>query len=115
MSQNRNKLIDILIGNLSNAIVHSILERSIIQKIELSNKYRKELINSLDIAKRYREKINPKTPPFQNSDINYIRNKIIRNVKAELVLRISKGYQNINLNDIEPEVEKALKGLKIIE
>ena len=53
MPQNRNQFIDILIGNLANAIVHTILEQSI-DKQELISKYRNETINSYDIAKRYR-------------------------------------------------------------
>ena len=58
MTQNRKKLISLLIGNLTNAIVHEILELSI-NKEELISKYRKELVTSFQIAKKYREKINP--------------------------------------------------------
>ena len=41
MTQNRNKFIEIFIGNISNAIVHEILEKSIKQDF-LVDKYRKE-------------------------------------------------------------------------
>ncbi|MEK6830761.1 MAG: hypothetical protein AABX77_01930 [Nanoarchaeota archaeon] len=58
MPQNRNKLIDLFIGNISNAIIHEILERAIDQE-EIADRYRKELNNSLNKAKEYREKINP--------------------------------------------------------
>lgn len=113
MSQNKWKIIDILIGNLATAIVHSILEKSIIQKPELSIKYRNELLTSFDIAKRYREKINPKDSSLPISDLNYIKDKLIKRIRNELQTRISRGYQNINLEIIETEVDNALKELKI--
>ncbi len=112
MPQNRNQFIDILIGNLANAIVHTILEKSI-DKQELISKYRNETINSYDIAKRYREKINPIAEPFPIKDISYIKEKLSNKVRAELNLRISKGYQNINLDLINIEINKALKELSI--
>ena len=91
MTQNRNKLIELFIGNVSNFIVHKILE-SAINKLELITKYQKESVNSLEIAKKYREKINPVDNPLQERDINYIREKIIKRTKAELEKRISLGY-----------------------
>ncbi len=110
MAQNRNKLIELLISNLSNSIVHSILEKSI-DKEELSEKYRKELVNSFEIAKRYREKINPKEQPLLK-DSSYIKDKLKQRVKSELLLRISKGYQ-IDLSLIDLEIENALKRLNV--
>jgi len=112
MSQNRNKLIELFIGNMSNAIVHDILEKAI-DKQEIAGKYRKELITSFEIAKRYREKINPVNMPLPYKDVFYIRNKIINKVKVELKLRISKGYENINLELIEEKVNKKLKEMVI--
>jgi hypothetical protein len=50
MPQNRNKLIDLLIGDISNSIAHKILEKAV-ESDEISNRYRKELINSFKIAK----------------------------------------------------------------
>ncbi len=38
MVQNRNKLIDLFIGNISNSIVHKILEKAIDNK-EIASKY----------------------------------------------------------------------------
>ena len=113
MPQNRNKLIELFIGNIYNAIVHEIL-RKVINQEELSNKYNKELLSSLEIAKRYREKINPINTVLPYKDMIYIKNKITNKVKAELLLRISKGYENINLNLIEELVDKYLKKTKII-
>ena len=43
MVQNRNKLIGLLIGNISNAIVHEILEKAVSSKPEISIKYKKEI------------------------------------------------------------------------
>lgn len=110
---NRNKLIELLIGNISNVIVHNILEKAI-DKEEIADKYRKELIASFEMAKKYREKINPVNSILPDRDINYIRNKIINKVKTELNIRIKKGYENINLNLIEKEVDKVLEELKVV-
>ena len=113
MTQNRKKLIDLFIGNISNSIVHKILEKAI-DNNEITNKYIKEQNISLEIAKKYREKINPAQSILPDKDIDYIKVKVINNVKAELMLRISKGYKNINLDLIEDIVDNVLKKLKII-
>ncbi len=117
MPQNRNQFIDIFIGNLANAIVHDILEKSIINKAELenkySNKYRNEVINSYNLAKKYRDKINPLDKTLPLKDIVYIKDKLKNKVQAELLTRISKGYQNINLKSIDKEIDDKLKELKV--
>jgi len=113
MNQNRNKLIDLFIGNISNTIVHKILEKAIDDK-DIRKHYLDELEISFNIAKRYREKINPVNKELPEKDMNYIKDKIIRNVKTELELRISKGYENINLKLIEPIVDEILKEIKVI-
>lgn len=110
--QNRNKLIDLFIGNLSNSIVHQILERAVSKEI-VADKYRKELITSFEVAKRYREKINPPNRALPDRDISYIREKIVSKVKAELMLRISKGYKNIDLGLVEALTDKVLEDLGI--
>jgi len=115
MSQNRNKLIDLLIGNLSNAVLHKILERAASNIPEFSQKYNKELRNSWDIAKHYREKINPKDATLPTKDIEEIKRKLIIRVSSEMSIRISKGYKNLNLTDVEPEVVRAIKELKIAD
>jgi|SRR3989344_1610333 len=114
MVQNRNKLIDIFIGNLANSIVHTILEKAVKKdKDYLADKYRKELITSFEIAKTYRDKINPVNIPLPEKDISFIKEKIIKKVKAELRIRISKGYQGININEIDKEVNEALKKINV--
>jgi len=112
MIQNRNKLIELLIGNLSNFAVHKILEKSI-NKPELTSKYQKESINSFNISLAYRNKVNPIDKPLSNTDISYIKIKISNRVNSELSFRISKGYENIDLTLINHEIEKVLKELKI--
>ncbi|MBS3099702.1 hypothetical protein J4463_00605 [Candidatus Pacearchaeota archaeon] len=112
MAQNRNKLIELFISNISNSIVHEILEKSMIGEI-ISDKYRRELTASFEIAKRYREKINPSATPFPETDIVYIKSKIINRVMAELNTRISKGYKNIDLDLVEVLTENALINTKI--
>lgn len=114
MVQNRNKLIELFIGNLSNSIVHKILEIAI-DNIELSNKYEKELTTSFEIAKRYREKINPINLPFPDKDINYIKTKIKNKIRVELSIRISKGYKNINLELIDEIIDKYLNDMNVIQ
>ena len=113
MTQNRNKLIELFIANISNAIVHEILEKAIDVE-EIVEKYGKEIKTSFDIARTYREKINPTERALPLKDIKKIRKKVINTVRAELQSRISKGYQNINLNLIEPTINKILKETKVI-
>ena len=115
MPQNRNKLIDLFIGNISTAIAHEILIESIKDKSkEIASHYQKEIENAINISKKYREKINPVNVPFPNKDISYIRTKIIHKIKTELIKRISKGYKNINLTLVDKLVDKALKDTEII-
>ena len=113
MSQNRNKLVILFIGNISNAIVHEILEKAINNK-EITDKYRKEIMNSFDKAREYRKNINPKNTSLPDRDAESVKNKIVNKVKAELKLRISKGYKGIDLNLVEEVVDKYLKETSII-
>ena len=113
MSQNRNKLIDLFIGNISNSVVHRILEKAIDEE-DIRKHYDKEFLTSLNIAKRYREKINPINTPLPDKDIEEIKEGVIKKVRAELELRISKGYKNINIELVEPTVNEILKETKVI-
>jgi len=108
---NRNKLIEIFISNLTNSIVHQILEKAIDQQ-EIAERYYKEVKNSWEIAKNYREKINPENRSLSIHDTKEIKDKITRKVNSELNLRISKGYQNINLSLVEELTNDALKNSK---
>lgn len=112
MSQNKNQLIQLFISNISNAIVHEILENAIGIE-DIKRKYNKEIKTSLDIAKHYRIKLNPIDKPLF-ADSAEIKNKITQNVRKELLSRISKGYQNINLDLIDITINKFLKETKII-
>jgi len=109
---NRNKLIEAFISNPANAVVHKILEKAI-DKEEISQSYNKEIRNSREIARKYREKINPANRSLPENDINEIKRKIINKVNSELKLRISRGYENINLLLVEELVDKSLKEMKI--
>ena len=112
MVQNRNKLIELCVGNLANAVVHKLLEEAT-KKDELVRKYGKESVTSLEIAKKYREKINPKTIPLSEKDSVYIKKKVEKRTRAELVLRIRKGYENVPIELVEEYVNKLLKELSI--
>ena len=114
MVQNRNKLIELFIGNISNAIVHEILEKAI-DDDNIRNHYNIELKVSVDKARSYREKINPANMVLPDKDIGYIKDKIIRKVKLELQLRASKGYENINFDLVEITVENILRDMGITE
>lgn len=114
MSQNRNKLTRLLIGNLVNVIIHKVLEESAEEDI-LRTHYDKESLTSLQIAKKYREKINPPKGELPDKDISKIREEVLKRANKELELRISKGYQRINLNQTKTILEKTLKKLKIIK
>jgi len=81
MVQNRNKLIELIIGNLSNVVVYELLGISIDDEI-IRGYYSKELKVSLDKAKSYRGQINPLYSPLPDKDIVYIKDKIIKNVKG---------------------------------
>ncbi len=110
---NRNKLLDLFVSNLTNVIVHRVLEKAI-DKPEVSKVYTKEGKNSFEIAKSYRGKINPKDKILPSHDIEDLRRRIISKAKAELNLRIGKGYTNINLSLVEEFVDDYLKELKVI-
>src|SRR3989338_4285012 len=112
MVQIRSKLIELFIGNLSNAVVHKLLERAVSKEF-IADKYRKELLTSFNIAKRYREKINPVDRVLSVDDANGIRNKIIARVRTELMIRISKGYSGIELSLVEEYPDNMLKELVI--
>ncbi len=110
---NRNKLLNLFISNLSNVIVHKILEK-VIDKPEIAGVYTKEVKNSLEIARRYREKINPINKSLPAHDTKDVREKIIRKVRAELNLRIERGYTNINLSLVEEFVDNLLRELGVL-
>ena len=112
MTQNRNKLIDLFIGNIANAVIHKILEQAIDDEL-LRKYYGKELLNSIEIAKKYREKINPINKPLPEKDIGNIRIKIINKANSELKLRIEKGYKNIHLELVESIADKMLTEIKV--
>ncbi|MCH8003730.1 MAG: hypothetical protein IH934_03780 [Nanoarchaeota archaeon] len=113
MVQNRNKLIDLFIGNTSNAVVHKILEEAIDDEV-IRKYYDKEFLNSIEIAKTYREKINPVNGPLPEKGIDNIKNKIISNVTNDLNIRVSKSYENIKFDLIESTVNKMLIEMKVI-
>jgi len=114
MSQNRNKLIDLFIGNISNSVVHRILEKAI-EEENIRKHYDKEFITSLEIAKKYRNKINPMNKPLPKKDIAKIKEKIKKKAEAELKLRVSKGYTNINLESVEPIINELLSETNVSE
>ncbi len=101
-------------GNLANAVLHKILEEAI-DNADIASKYLKEIDNSWEVAKRYREKINPLDRPLPEKEREEIKEKIIRKVKAELQIRMAHGYGNLDLESVEKTVKEILKRIKIGE
>lgn len=114
MPQNRNKLIDLLIGNLSNAVTHAILEKSIKDQ-KFIDGYRKEMEVSMNIAMKYRSEITPFKTYLKIEEADSIKIKITNKVNNELNKRIAKGYTGIDLNLVSEIVNKFLKKIKIKE
>lgn len=112
MSQNRNKLISLFIGNLANAVTHRILGKAIDDK-NISLSYESEIKNSFDLALKYREKINPVNVPLPLKDIIAIKNKVNQKVTAELRKRDRIGYKNIDFLIIDKTIEEILDKSKI--
>lgn len=102
-SRNKKKLIKIILGNLSNAILHEILANSAIE--ELRGHYEKEVKNSITIAIKYRNKLSSKWIINDN-----IKVKLIRIVKIKLNGRIRRGY-NLDLDCIEDVAEYFIRKL----
>jgi len=111
--KNRGQLIEIFVSNLANSIVHQILEKATDEQIYIDG-YGKEMRNSRQIAENYRGKINPIDMPLPVKDAEEVRQKLKSKVNAELRLRISGGYKNINLELVEELVSLALKELKVV-
>lgn len=112
MAQNRNRMIKRFIGNLSNSVIHEILERAIDDE-DIRKKYDKESAVSLKIATKYREKINPVGASLPEKDVKHIKEEIVKKVISELRSRIAKGYSNIDISLVEEIVDKFLKNLKV--
>ena len=110
MALNRKKLIDLFVGNIANAILHKILEKAIEDDV-IRRYYNKEFLNSFEIAKKYREKINPIDNKLQES--SEIKERITKRVNNELKIRISKGYKNINLDLVDSATYELLSELKV--
>ena len=110
---NKNRVVNLFVSNLANVIVHKVLEIAI-DRPEIASVYTKEVKNSLQIAKNYREKINPLDKVLPIEYARDIRDKIITKVKAELNSRIRKGYTNISISLVETFVDASLKELGII-
>ncbi|MFT4343290.1 MAG: hypothetical protein ACMXYE_00925 [Candidatus Woesearchaeota archaeon] len=114
MTKSRNKLIELFISNITNSVIHKVLEKAI-DNSEIAQRYEKEMLNSFTIAMKYREQINPINKQLADKDIEIIQNKIIRKTKSELLHRINKGYTGINLTLVEKITEEELKKAKVIK
>jgi|SRR3989344_6528666 len=100
MPENRKKLISLLIGHISIAVIHEILIGSTENK-EIADHYKKEMENAINLSKKYRVKTNPKNSSFRNKDSKYIKSQIINRVKLECNVK-SKGYRKLFFSSISP-------------
>lgn len=112
MVHNRPKLLNLFVSNIANAVVHQILEEAIADE-NLRDYYDKELSNSIMVAKKYREKINPVDKPLPIKDFHSIKIKIIKKANFEINLRIEKGYTNLDLKKVEAITDKILNKLNV--
>ena len=104
-SRNKKKLLRIIIGNLSNAILHEILAES--TQNELREYYSKESVISLEVALRYRQKLS-----YDFTFSNNLKSILVKIVKNKLNQRINLGYKNLDLNKVEIHVNFFLKKIK---
>ena len=109
---NKNKTVNLFVSNLTNVIVHKVLERAI-DKPEIVSVYVKEAKNSLEIAKKYREKINPLDKALPTESSKGIKDSLITKVTSELNARIRRGYTNIDLSLVEIFVDDYLRELGV--
>ncbi|MAE13429.1 hypothetical protein CMO92_02590 [Candidatus Woesearchaeota archaeon] len=113
MVQNRKKLIQLLIGNLSNYVVHAVLAEAI-EDDGIMERYRKEGLTSFRLAEGYRERIHPKREVFSGKDVVHIRVCVGQRTRNELRKRICRGYEGIDLGLVEVYVERALVLIGIV-
>lgn len=111
MTQNRNKLLSHFIGHAVTTIVHRILSEAA-NKSYLREKYSKEVLNAIVIARTYCDKINPAIP-FSETEASAVREEIVRRVNTDLQQRIRAGYAGIDLSRVELEVDTFLKEMAI--
>ena len=107
MSQNRTDLIKRFIGVASNIIAHKVLIKTELEE-NLREYYTKEIKRDIDIALKYRNRINPMNKLLPKRDSKEIRESILLKVKAELLKRIDKGY-SVDLSKIDEEIDNFLK------
>src|SRR3989338_2721577 len=107
MSQNRTDLIKRFIGVASNIIAHKVLIKTELEE-NLREYYAKEIKRDIDIALKYRNRINPMNKLLPKRDSKEIRESILLKVKAELLKRIDKGY-SVDLSKIDEEIDNFLK------
>ena len=107
MSQNRPDLIKRFIGVARNIIAHKVLIKAELEK-DLREYYTKEIERDIDIALKYRNRINPANRLLPQRDSKEIRESILLKVKAELLKRVDKGYK-VDLSKIDGEIDNFLK------
>ena len=107
MSQNRPDIIKRFIGIASNIIAHKVLIKAELEK-DLREYYTKEIERDIDIALKYRNRINPANRLLPQRDSKEIRDRILLKVKAELLKRADKGY-SVDLSKIDEEIDNFLK------
>ncbi len=113
MTQNRNRQIKKLIGNIVNVIVHDILLEATNDE-NVKTWYKNEIKNSLTIANRCRATINPSDRNLSSEDQDILRTSIRREAVSALKLREQKKYKNLDFGKIEPTIEKYLKETNIV-
>jgi len=107
---NRNKLLKHLVGHLSTAITHRVLQEAI-EEEDLRNYYGKEAAHALEKAIEYRNSINPSV--LSTEEANELKQRIIQNVRNELQKRQEKGYTGIDFSRIATVTEELLEKVRM--
>lgn len=80
----------------------------------LREHYDRESLSSFEVARRYREKINPVQRELPENDVDKIKEEVFKRAGKELRLRIDKGYEGVKLGLLGEILEKVLEELKIL-
>lgn len=112
MSQNKPDIIKRFIGIASNIVTHKVLIKTELED-DTRKYYVKEIERDIDIALKYRWKINPAKRALPQNDGEEIRKKILLKVNAELQKRIDKGY-NVDISLADEEINIFLEDQNVI-
>ena len=105
MTQNRNKLLDLLAGNLANAVVHKVLEEAA-EDEPLRKYYDDELSNSIEITKIYREKMQKIRESYSESSSRCFSEETYSFYDIDRIIASSELFSFPNILEITDAAQK---------